>query len=608
MKKSKSVRSVKSPSRCAEVWASMMVAQEVHAAVDPILAEIIVHTLSAIPNIIDRNISRTAFSPLVSEYKDYAVGIVDDEGRLITQCKGGLPVFVANALSAAVRDGLQVYGKRGLRTGDVVIANHGDAMGQHLNNVVMYTPIRMGDRDEDLFGFLAIVMHWVDIGGICVGSCLSNDTTDVFQEGIQYPTVKIYAAGQPVEDMLRLITANTRFPEMVMGDLEAQVAGCLMGRDMVCDVLKRYGKDVVSGSIALFWDNAETAVRAAIAEIPNGTYRASSILDNDGRYKDRTIPVDVAVHVSDDEVVIDLSGLGAQVEGPLNAGFEGGAVAAARIACKYFFSSNDPANDGAFRPIKVHCPPGRFLSAINHAPLGGSGSMLPTVVDTILRAMSHAVPGRVPAAHHGTYGLHVISGKLPNGSWFQHMESSIGGWGAAALRDGTGPFRSIVHGDTMEVPVELQEAMHPYRIEWVRLRPGSGGAGAHRGGLGIEKCYHMLAPAELTVMMERTKCPPWGIEGGGEGATGRVEVHREGQNAPEVLLKSSTRVRPGDCIHLFSAGGGGFGDPRQRAKDLILRDVRRGYVSMQDARSIYGLSDREIERRADHRTTEETAI
>ena len=574
-------------------------------SIDPIQAEIIVHALAAIPNIIDKNISRTAFSPLVSEYKDYAVGIVDSDGRLITQCKGGLPVFVANALSAAVRDGLQIYGKSRLQTGDVVITNYGETMGQHLNNVVMYTPIRTGGRDEDLFGFLAIVMHWVDIGGICVGSCLSNDTTDVFQEGIQYHTVKIYAAGEPVEDMLRLIAANTRFPEMVMGDLEAQVAGCFMGRDMVSDVLARYGKDVVRDAVALFWTNAEAAVRAAIRQIPNGIYRASSILDNDGRNKNRTIAVEVAVHVKDDEMVIDLSGLGAQVEGPLNAGFQGGAVAAARIACKYFFSSSDPANDGAFRPIKIHCPTGTFLSATNHAPLGGSGSMLPTVVDTILRALGEAVPNHVPAAHHGTYGLHVISGKLPNGNWFQHMESSIGGWGAGVARDGAGPFRSIVHGDTMEVPVELQEAMYPYRIEWVRLRQGSGGAGKHRGGLGIEKCYRMLAPAELTVMMERTKCPPWGIEGGQDGATGRVEVHREGDTAPEILLKGSAKLQAGDRILLFSAGGGGFGDPELREQEHIQRDVRRGYISPQEAQRVYGLADCDIENAIDSSTLKE---
>jgi N-methylhydantoinase B len=185
------------------------------------------------------------------------------------------------------------------------------------------------------------------------------------------------------------------------------------------------------------------------------------------------------------------------------------------------------------------------------------------------------------------------------------MESSIGGWGAGATRDGAGPFRSIVHGDTMEVPVELQEAMYPYRIEWVRLRQGSGGAGKHRGGLGIEKCYRMLAPAELTVMMERTKCPPWGIEGGQDGATGRVEVHREHQTAPEILLKGSAKLQAGDRILLFSAGGGGFGDPELREQEHIQRDVRRGYISSQDAQRVYGLADRNIENADDNSALKE---
>lgn len=558
---------------------------------DPITAEIIIHAVSAIPNLIDKNITRTAFSPLVSEYKDYAVGIVDDEGRLIAQCRGGIPIFVANALSAAVRDGLRIYGKGRLQHGDIVITNHAATMGQHLNNVVMYTPIRLSEDDAGLFGFFAIVMHWVDVGGICVGSCLSNDTTDVFQEGIQFHTVKLHAGGEPVEEMYRMIAANTRFPQMVLGDLGAQVAGCVMGRSMIADVLQKYGLERVRAAVARFWDHSEDAVRRAIRSIPNGTYTASSFLDNDGVHKDVPIPVVVSVHVADEEITIDLSELGDEVSGPLNAGYEGGAVAAARIACKYFFSSEDPANDGAFRPIKVHCPPGRFLSAGPTAPLGGSGSMLPTVVDTILRALGAAVPGRVPAGHHGTYGLHVLFGKLPDGGgWFQHMESAVGGWGAAHNRDGAGPYRSIVHGDTMEVPVEMQEAAHPYRIDWVRLRTDSGGAGQHRGGLGIEKCYTLLGPAELTVIMERTKCPPWGLEGAREGKTGRVEVSYADGRPGDTLLKGSAVLQENDRVLLFSGGGGGYGDPKLRPLEQIEEDVRLGYVSAETARADYGVT------------------
>ena len=556
--------------------------------IDPITAEIVVHAISAIPNLIDKNITKTAFSPLVSEYKDYAVGIVDADGKLITQCKGGIPIFVANALSAAVRDGLEIYGKSGLQTGDIVITNHAGTMGQHLNNVVMYTPIRRSEGDDGLFGFMAIVMHWVDVGGIVVGSCLSNETTDVFQEGIQFHTVKLHSRGEPVEEMYRMITANTRFPHMVLGDLEAQIAGCLHGCTLVDELLDRYGADQVQGAVERYWDQSEAAVKRAIADIPNGTYEASSFLDNDGVHEDETVEVNVAVHVTNEGITVDLSGIGPEGSGPMNAGYEGGAVAASRIACKYFFSPDDPANDGAFRPIKVHCPPGRFLSAGPTAPLSGSGNMLPTVVDTILKALGAAVPEKVPAGHHGTYCLHVITGQLADdGGWFQHMESTIGGWGAWSDHDGVGPFRSIVHGDTMEVPVELQEANHPYRVDWVRLRADSGGAGKHRGGLGIEKCYTMLGPADVTAIIERTKCPPWGLDGGREGETGRIEIHRAGADCSEVLIKGSASLAEGDRALLFSGGGGGHGNPVERLTDSVAEDVRKGYVSRRAALKDY---------------------
>ena len=557
--------------------------------IDPITAEIVVHAISAIPNLIDKNITKTAFSPLVSEYKDYAVGIVDADGKLITQCKGGIPIFVANALSAAVRDGLEIYGKSGLQTGDIVITNHAGTMGQHLNNVVMYTPIRRSEGDDGLFGFMAIVMHWVDVGGIVVGSCLSNETTDVFQEGIQFHTVKLHSRGEPVEEMYRMITANTRFPHMVLGDLEAQIAGCLHCCTLVDELLDRYGADQVQGAVERYWDQSEAAVKRAIADIPNGTYEASSFLDNDGVHEDETVEVNVAVHVTNEGITVDLSGIGPEGSGPMNAGYEGGAVAASRIACKYFFSPDDPANDGAFRPIKVHCPPGRFLSAGPTAPLSGSGNMLPTVVDTILKALGAAVPEKVPAGHHGTYCLHVITGQLADdGGWFQHMESTIGGWGAWSDHDGVGPFRSIVHGDTMEVPVELQEANHPYRVDWVRLRADSGGAGKHRGGLGIEKCYTMLGPADVTAIIERTKCPPWGLDGGREGETGRIEIHRAGADCSEVLIKGSASLAVGDRALLFSGGGGGHGNPVERLTDSVAEDVRKGYVSRRAALKDYG--------------------
>lgn len=559
------------------------------AVVDPIIAEIIAQSLCAIPNVIDKNITRTAYSLLISEYKDFAVGIVDAAGRLISQCKGGLPVFCANALSVAVKDGLRHYGKSGLQAGDVVMTNQGAVMGQHLNNVVMYTPIRCSESDDGLLGFMVIVMHWMDIGGYAVGSCTSTKTTDVFQEGIQFPSLKLLLRGERVREIYRLVETNTRFPQLVLGDMESQVAGCLMGRDMVLEVVQRFGLQTVRAAIDRFWKRTEAAVRNAIRAIPDGVYEAGSFLDDDGIDLTKTLPIKVVVRVEGDEITVDLSGLADQVAGPWNAGYQGGAVAAVRIACKYFFLPEGTATDGAYRPIKVVCPPGKIMSASPTAALSGSGHNLPTIVDTILKALGQAVPNKVPAGHPGTYASHVIVGRTADHSgWFQHIESAAGGWGAAHYRDGTGPFRSMAHGDTPEVPVELQEASYPYRVECVRLRIDSGGVGEFRGGLGIKRIYRLLQPVKYTVMIDRTKCPPWGLAGGGDGATARADIYRNGV-CIATLVKDDTSLLAGDEIHFYSPGGGGYGYLLLRPVEKVIDDVRCGYVSRQSAAADYGV-------------------
>lgn len=554
---------------------------------DPITAEVIMHGLSAIPNLVDKNIARTAYSFLISEYKDYAVGVVDPDGKLITQSRGGLPIFVANALSAAVADGLEIYGRARLQHGDVVISNHAGSMGQHLNNVVMYTPIRVGEADADLVGFFAVVMHWMDVGGITIGSCQSPFTTDIFQEGIQFRTVKLLHRGERVEEMFRMVAENTRFPKLVLGDLESQISGCIAGRDMVAEVVQTWGAVNIRVAVEQFWSRAEAATRAVIASIPDGEYQAASFLDDDGVERGKPIDIAVKVIIRGDEAIIDLSGVAAQLKGPLNSGYQGGAVAASRMAAKYVFSPDGPANYGAFKPIQVVCPSGRFLSAGPTAPIGGSGFTIPSVVDTILRALAHCLPDRIPAAHHGTYSVHVIDGHNEDGELFQHIESAAGGWGASHDRDGGGPFRSMAHGDTLEVPVELQESSHPYLIEYVRLRADSGGAGCFRGGLGLEKAYRMKVAGRLTTSIERTACPPWGLDGGQPGATGRVEVVRS-DGSQQTLLKGETTLAAGDRVLVFTAGGGGFGDPATRDDRAVADDVLQGYVSPDLASQRYG--------------------
>ncbi len=556
---------------------------------DPIVAEIVRHGLLSIPNQIDVNITRTAFSPLIYEYKDYAVGIVDAEGRLISQSNGGIPIFVANALGIAVRDGLEVHGRDGIKPGDVIISNHAATLGQHLNNVVMYTPIYSGKNADVLFGFMCVLVHWIDVGGIAVGSCLSSSTTDIFQEGVQYRSVKLWNRGEPQKDIYRIIAVNTRFPHMALGDLESQLAACLLGKDKIVALLEKYGVDTVTQAVEIMWEKAEFAAREAIRAIPDGVYSAGSFLDNDGVDFDKPIPIKVVIKVAGDEMTVDFSGVGDQVKGPLNSGRNGGAIVAARIAFKYIATPHEPANDGGFRPLKVVIPDGKFLSAINNAPLGLYSSSLPTVVDTIIRAMVDVIPDRLAAGHHGTMGIHAIHGNLPNGQGlFQNLETTHGGWGASSSHDGPGPFKTMNHGDTRDVPIEAQEALYPIRVEYVRFRADSGGPGTFRGGLGLEKLVTATLPCSIQTAVERTGCPAWGVAGGRDGRPPQTYLVRPGEPLVSIL-KGEHELRAGDQVLSLSGGGGGFGAPHDRDPAAVQADVRRGFVSRDAAAEDYGV-------------------
>ncbi len=554
--------------------------------IDPITLEVIRYKLGAIPEQIEANIVRTAFSPLIYEYKDFAVGLIDPQARLISQGRGGIPLFVANLLGAAVQDGLEIYGAGGFARGDVVICNYSGVLGQHLNNVVMYTPVFADGADEP-DAFLAIAAHWADVGGREVGSSASNDTVDIFQEGIQFRTVKLWSAGQPVGDIYRMIEFNTRFPVTVLGDVASQLGGCLLGRDLYADMLRHYGRDTVRSAIERIWAQSESSAREIIRAIPDGEYSADAVLDNDGIEMDKVIPVPVVVRIAGDTIEVDFSHVAGVLKGPFNSGALGGGITAARIALSYMLDADEAPNEGTFRPMKVVLPPGKFLSAPATAPMARYSAPLATVIDVVLRAIGKAMPQRVAGGHHGAFGVHVFSGRNRHGELFKNLETAQGGFGGTAGKDGSGPFKTYAHGDTFNVPVELQEALYPIQIEQISLRTDSGGPGEFRGGLGVTKVFRVVDACKLNVSMDRTKCPPWGVNGGLDGAPGGVELKRQGKPA-QFLLKADCLVQPGDRVQVDSGGGGGFGLPQCRDPEGVRRDVLRGYVSAQAARTRYG--------------------
>jgi N-methylhydantoinase B len=555
---------------------------------DPVTIEVIRRRVVAIADEVDVNITRTAFSPYIYEYKDYAVGIVDAHGDLISQCTASMPVFVADVMRAAVLDGLALYGPADLHDGDIVITNYAGTIGQHLNNVCMYTPVYAPAAGaSELIGFMVVVMHWIDVGGRDVGST-SKFATDIFQEGIQFRTVKLRARGEPVREIYRMIEHNTRFPVEMMGDINSQIGGCLMGRDELAELVGRYGVATFRKALNAIWDQSEAEARAAIRAIPDGRYTAEGILDDDGLSPDE-LPCKVTVTVAGDEMTIDLSELAAEVNAPMNSGRSGGGETVSRLAFRYLLLPEGDANEGTFRPLKLNLPDGTIVSARPTAAMGSYNSALPTLIDLVIRALGPALPDRVAAAHFGTFSTLAFAGRRPdNGVLWQCHDSGFGGWGALNGQDGPGPFRTMCHGDTRMIPVEVHEASYPFMIEGYGLRTDSGGAGKFRGGLGLVRRYLMLAPCRMSTRFERTKCPPWGMNGGKDAEPGNVLIERS-DGTTQTALKDAVMLKAGDRVRIHTGGGGGFGDPRQRDRDSVRLDLLRGYISPEAARRVYGL-------------------
>jgi N-methylhydantoinase B len=552
-------------------------------SIDPVTVEVIRRRLVAIADEVDVNITRTAFSAYIYEYKDYAVGIVDANGDLICQCTAGMPVFVADVMRAAVQDGLDLYGPGDLHDGDIVLTNYAGTIGQHLNNVTMYTPIY---SSGELIGFMVVVMHWIDVGGRDVGS-ISKFATDIFQEGIQFRTVKLHSRGEHVREIYRMIEHNTRFPVEMMGDINSQIGGCLLGRDSVAELAGRFGNATFRSAIETIWDQSEAEARLAIAAIPDGSYEAEATLDNDG-LSPEPLPCKVTVIVKGDEMTIDLSALPLEVKAPMNSGRSGGGSTVARLAFRYLLLPEGDANEGTFRPLHLILPEGTIVSAKPTAAMGSYNSALPLLIDLVIRALGQAMPNRVAAAHYGTFSTVAYAGRHPDTDEFwQCHDSGFGGWGALCDMDGPGPFRTMCHGDTRLIPVELHEATYPFMIESFGLRADSGGAGEYRGGLGLDRRYLMLAPCRISTRIERTLCPAWGMNGGAPGASGTALIERA-DGTTQGALKDVVMLKAGDRVRIQTGGGGGYGDPKQRDRERVRTDLRRGYISMAAAREVYG--------------------
>jgi N-methylhydantoinase B len=530
------------------------------------------------------NVKRAAYSPSIHEIQDVCVGLLDADANILS-CAPGLPMFLSD-IGEAVRDGFVVIGKDRMRPGDVYLSNDPFTIGTHINNVATYLPIW---NAKDLIGFAVVRGHMVDMGGAVPGS-RSSSLTEIYQEGLRLRQVRFYAAGEPVQEIHRIIADNTRMPEAVLGDLRAQVAACRTGQRRLLEIVAKYGWETFKDSVTEIFDQGEQTALAALRRIPQGEYAAEAFLDDDGIELGKHISLATRVVVEEHRMVIDFTNFAAQTAGSINTG-PSGAVAIARNAFKCLTTPLEPVNEGHFRPLEVIAPPGRVVSALPPAACGWWARTTSSTIDAILKALSDAIPDQVPAGHFGDIPMCLINGYDLNGRRFVFFEPVPGGHGGRPFEDGVSATVCFHEGDTPDVPVEVQESTIPILVEESALDQDSAGAGFYRGGLGYRRTFRLLSTtASVQLNIDRHQCLPWGLHGGLPGKPNRAYIQeKDGDPWQLVLKRDGIRLQPGGRIKLVGGGGGGWGDPRLRDPEAVRRDVVAGFVSVAVAVSDYGV-------------------
>ena len=551
--------------------------------IDAVTVEVIRNGLLAITEEMKTNLMRTAYNLIIYEALDFTVGLFTATGETIS-IGLGLPMFI-RGMAETVKAKIKHYGLEGIHPGDILVTNDAYTTGSHLNHFTFTQPIY---HQGEIIAFACCMAHWLDVGGT-----LGQVTTDIFSEGIQIPIVKYQRAGVVNQELVDIIAMNVRLPERAMGDLRAQITAVTTGERRFAELVNRYGKQAVLGAVAVIMDHSEAIARRNTRNIPDGIYEAESYMDDDGVEIGARIPIKVRVEVRGEEMTIDLSDVSRQVRGFYNSGFTTG-IACAQVAYKCLTTPTDyPVNDGSFRSLKVIMPMGTVISAERPFPMRVWMTFPMTVIDTIFKALSNAIPDRVVAGHHADLVFPNIHGLSPkDGRLFIVGIGPLGGgWGAKMTEDGVSATVCMNDGDTHNSPTEQLESKYPVLVERYCLRTDSAGAGRNRGGLGAEMVVQALTPFAVTTRIDRMHCKPWGLHGGKDAAGNSIGLRKSGvweSDLPNAKV-FGVRLRHGDAYMMQSGGGGGFGSPLERDPALVAYDVQEGYVSAEAARTEYGV-------------------
>jgi N-methylhydantoinase B/oxoprolinase/acetone carboxylase alpha subunit len=548
--------------------------------IDPITREIMQNALASAADEMSLALYRTAYSTIVRDCLDYSTSLCDAQGRMIAQ--GVTIPLHLGAVPFAMETLFARYGDV-IEEGDIFILNDPFEGGMHIPDIFIVKPIFWaGER----VAFAVSTAHHMDLGGRLPGSA-ACDNTEIFQEGLRIPWLKLYRRGVPDEAIFALIRANVRVPHQTIGDLRAQLAACHIGERAVHEIIRHYGPQTFVQAADDLIDYTERLMRAEIAAWPDGSASFVDYMDSDGVGGPR-VRFEVTVTIGGDAVTVDFSGTDPQVRGALNSTLSF-TTSAAVLCMRAMLREPIPNTAGMFRPITIIAPPGTVVNGVMPAASSMRGVTGFRIIDALLGALAGLLPERVPAAGEGGNTLVIIGGERPDRSRYVYYELVTGTWGARPRCDGNDGLCTPANVAS-NIPVEQAECEYPVRIETYGLVCDSGGAGRFRGGMAIERSWRLLSgEANLSIRSDRRAHRPYGLFGGLPGAPSSNILSRSG-SAEELPTMIATTMRAGELLWHRMAGGGGWGDPFERPVEAVVADVRNAKVSLAAARELYGVA------------------
>ena len=545
---------------------------------DPITLEIIQNSLQAAADEMFAVMKKTAMSSIIYEVLDMGTGITDAKGALASS-GAGIPAFIG-VLDKAVKVIVAKFADEGdIEPGDVFATNDPYYGGvTHLNDIVVAMPVFAGDR---LIAWTANIAHNSDVGGMAPGS-LSGEATEIFQEGLRLPAVKVISKGKPIQPVFDIIKVNSRMPDVLEGDVWAAIASVRIGGRRLTELAEKYGVATFERAMASFMEYGEAASRRELAKLPKGTFELSEEQD-DGRI------FNVKITIGDDEFLVDLRDNPDQSPGPVNTSRDG-VMVSAQMIFKSLTDPYSPANEGSFRPITLLTREGSVFHASEPAAIGFYYEIELRVYDIMWRCLAQAMPERLASGHFSSVCGTFIGGIHPDtGRQYTIIEPQIGGWGASRGRDGNTAIFCGFHGETYNCPAEINEARNGLIVDRMTLNPEPGGEGRKAGGRGIVMDYRLRADnGFLTAGYTRSKFPAWALDGGQPGTPNYIEVIRKDGAREKYAFVSGLVTHTDDVIRVVTGCGGGLGDPRERDPAEVAQDLRDGLITPDRAREIYG--------------------